>query len=83
MPERADPATTRRQESWVPATAAVKYGAVTSETRPGFSAYASVMRFRKTARMMHPPRQIFATSPFLMSQPYCSAPATIASKPWL
>ena len=33
---------------------------MTRETRPGFSAYASVIRLRKRARMMQPPRQIVA-----------------------
>ncbi len=39
------------------------------------------MRFRKRARMMQPPRQIFASSPIWRSQSYVRAAAAICSKP--
>ncbi len=81
MPAVAASETTARQASCARAITSTKNGAVTRATRPGSSAYASVIRLRNRARMMQPPRQILAMSPFLMSQSYCAAPATIASKP--
>ena len=63
------------------AMTSVKNGAVTRATSPGSAAYASVMRLRKRARMMQPPRQIFATSPLSICQSWSIAPCTMASKP--
>ena len=63
------------------AMTSTKNGAVTRATRHGFSAYASVIRLRKRARMMQPPRQILATSPLSICQSWSIAPCTIASKP--
>ena len=71
MPACAAIPMTRRQLSCVPAMASRKYGAARRRTSDESSAYASAMRFRKRARMMHPARQIFAMSPLWMSQPYC------------
>ncbi len=64
--------------------ASVKYGASSSDagiSTPVPTSYASVIRLRNFALMMQPPRQIRATAPTLMSQPYSAAPAKISSRP--
>ena len=68
MPCVTPSATISRHAAWLRLSKSVKNGSSIRLVRSGSRWYASVMRFKKRARMMQPPRHILAMPPRSRSQ---------------
>ena len=75
-------AMTLRQFFWAFLTVFLKYGSRRRLARRGFLPKASVIFWRKRARMMQPPRQIWAISPKLSFHLYSFCASRMSWKPW-
>ncbi len=82
MPRRVAEAMTSRQGTWAAVISRAKVSSASRLTSLGSAAWAARTRSRKAARMMHPARQIPATAPRSMVQPYSVAASRIIVQPW-